>query len=108
MPIYRIGNSWFNGRTDECVTSLKELCRGEKVSYMFHNSINLEEDNYRRDRIYLSEKETEILVPNINSHLRKTKTLTGRIKTETSNNRKDNNQNNEMLKKFIEGFLIIL
>ena len=72
---------------------------------MFHNNINSEEDNYRRDIIHLSEKGTKIFFANIKSHIRKAKTLTGKVKTETSNNRKDNNQNNEMLKKFIEGFL---
>ena len=92
----------------ECVTSLKELCRKEKVTHMFHNNINSEVDNYRGDRIHLSEKGTKILVANIKNHLRKAKTLAGKVKTETSNNRKDNNQNNEMLKKFIEGFLKIL
>ena len=55
MPICRTGNSWFNRITDECVTSLKELCRREKVTYMFHNNINSEMDNYRGNRIHLSE-----------------------------------------------------
>ena len=88
---------------DECVKSLKELCRREKsYTYIFHNNINSEEDKYyRKDRIHLSEKGTKILVANIKSHLSKAKTLTGKVKTETSNNRKDN-QNNEMLKSSLK------
>ena len=55
---------------------------------MFHNNIRSEKDNYRRDRIRLSEKGTKILVPNIKSHLRKANNFKGKVKTETSKQQK--------------------
>ena len=110
IPLYRLGNEPFNRKIQKFGSLVKELCMEKRVTFMFHNNINKESDNFREDGVHLSTKGTALMVANMKNHLRKSNHT--KNKPHQGNlfkfPNKQEDSSNSMLKHFLQGFLQML